>query len=365
MTPAPSRTAAGARLAEPARVRPLHVFTLLLAGCAPVAGPGAACEGEKCDTPEGTAGEVCPLRRADAFAPGRLAFTGEHVRWACADVKGVTTRGGDDRGQEYCEYYALVEKAPGEVVELGRNTGGGTTPLALELDAAEEDRLRADLDAVVGRCVFTSWHSDIPGPLPICRSGGCPALLGDLRLNTEMMRMKVDFNSNGAAADLVEQCYAELGDAQPDPYLRACEAVHEAFGTGWRRSDPSICAAVNRLFECGCGIDSDGDGAVNVTSAAGVARLLVPQEGLRGFPLGTWSAPDELPTGCRYEDTGDGSRTAVTCDLTAGDVLRNKRDPKGQCRARWANDIVVHVPLPAERILCDGGCGAEPWKLTP
>jgi hypothetical protein len=92
---------------------------------------------------------------------------------------------------------------------------------------------------------------------------------------------------------------------------------------------------------------------------------------LRGFPLGTWSAADALPAGCRYFNTGESTQTLVTCDLTADDVLKNKTDPKGACRAKYGDDVVVHIPLPQTGLVCsppaDGkfadSCTDKPWIL--
>src|SRR5690606_20483194 len=93
----------------------------------------------------------------------------------------------------------------------------------------------------------------------------------------EFYRMKVSFNSNRAAADLVAECFAlpeldeatgggnyirdydwergEQGDDWQSPFYRGCVGSNALFGTGWRRSDPSVCAVTNRLRECGCSVE--------------------------------------------------------------------------------------------------------------
>ena len=88
----------------------------------------------------------------------------------------------------------------------------------------------------------------------------------------------------------------------------------------------------------------------------------------RGFELGTWDDRDGLPPGCRYGDFGDGSKTLVLCDLAASDVFGSLNDPKEACRAAYGNNVVVHVPLPAEAITCNppsgplgDSCGAS-WS---
>src|SRR5690606_8282322 len=156
----------------------------------------------------------------------------------------------------------------------------------------------------------------------------------------ENFRMKVTFNSNRAAADLVQRCFdpndndqepedwSNLDDPLTEPFFRGCMEVQQHFGTGWRRSDPSVCAVSNRLRECGCS-------APGITTGTQLGdALLPPQPGdgqpgevaFRGFPLGTWGDMKGLPPGCRYGNLGDDSRTLVLCDLTAADVNANLND---------------------------------------
>src|SRR5690606_35988162 len=145
------------------------------------------CTGDKCDDPGAAADRACAekcgddsacvkqcrdeaaldhceARRADAIDSAQRAFTPDDIRSACADDEGVNTNMRDDRGQEYCEYYAVVQPPPeaegGELpaaVDLGRNRGDGTTsPLSLELTDDQIFALEDELDAVVGQCIFTS-----------------------------------------------------------------------------------------------------------------------------------------------------------------------------------------------------------------
>jgi hypothetical protein len=202
------------------------------------------------------------------------------------------------------------------------------------------------------------------------------------------MKMKVFTNSNRSAAELFEECLGAPPAGDPDDpedflhdhYLRGCWKSYELFRTEWRRSDPSVCAAGVRLAECGCGVDTDGDGIADITDLGGIARALVPVQPdpdgslrLRGFHLGTWSDPSSLPAGCRHVDTGDpgSARTLVACDLTASDLIASAGDPKGRCREKYGDAVVVHVPVPADALVCsppEGGqyaadCGATPWVL--
>jgi hypothetical protein len=412
----------------------IAVLTVATASCASEGGgDGPECDGDKCDDPgssaqrqcelacedssesdcvskcrEGKAMEHCEARRSDAVDSSQKAFVGDAIRWACSDVEGVNTDGQDDRGQEYCEYYAVVQPPPAEeggatppAVDLGRNGSG--KPLALELTEDQLFALEDNSSAIVGQCLFTSWHSDVEGELPACDAGAvpgaCPALsvpddaalppwmtstsLG-LELTAEMAQMKVSINSNGAAVDLLEKCMVDPPAGDPendddplnDDYIRGCWKSFQLFGTEWRRSDPTICVAAMRAAECGCGVDSNGDGTPDVTAVADIARALVPRQPssggavtLRGFRLGTWSGASALPAGCRYLDTGDQSQTLVGCNLTAGDVLSAQTDVKGKCREKYGDNVVVHIPVPGDALVCappaDGQYSASCGDMVP
>jgi len=336
------------------------------------------CTGDKCDKPDEGGSETCELRQADAIEGSQKAYTKTAIRWACSDVEGVNTNGQDDRGQEYCEYFAIVQPPTGTPVRLGR----GDDPLGVELTDDQIAALEDEPSAVVGQCVFTSWHQDAPGPLPSCKSSSsCPKVLG-FPLSEENARMLVEFNSAGAARALIGDCLAAgpAGDPKKstDPlnsdYYRGCmlcsSLEEKDLCFSWRRSDPTICAAMMRLSECGCGVKGAG-------SAEEAAEALVPVQPtssgvtLRGFPLGTWSSATKLPAGCTYANTGDSSHTVVTCSLTASDLLGSANDPKGRCRAKYGDNVVVHVPINPAAIECgtppDGPygetCDAEPWVL--
>ncbi len=336
------------------------------------------CVGDKCDSPLDTghdAEEMCTARRSDALDSGQKAYTPTSIRWACSDVAGVNTNNKDSRGQEYCEYFAIVQPPPATeggnrppAVDLGRKTSASTTT-ALSLTLAEDQVfwLEDHPSDVIGQCVFTSWHSDVGPAYPACKNASsCPDVMG-FKITSEFMQMKDSVNSNLAANDLVVKCYKEPGeDDMPDgievpddDYTRGCMISAKNWGTEWRRSDPTICAAAMRLKECGCGVDTNGDGSGDLYGKQ-LADGLVPAQPdgdsgtvtLRGFKLGTWSGASALPAGCRYVSTGDSSQTLVTCDLTADDVLKNKTDPKGACRSKYADDIVVHIPLPGDKVVC-------------
>ena len=82
----------------------------------------------------------------------------------------------------------------------------------------------------------------------------------------------------------------------------------------------------------------------------------------------------KLPASCHYIDAGANSQTLVSCDLTAGDLLDGAADVRSYCQDKYADNIVVHVPIPAPKVTCNpsyssspyaGTCTAMPWVVTP
>ena len=69
---------------------------------------------------------------------------------------------------------------------------------------------------------------------------------------------------------------------------------------------------------------------------------------------------------------GTDGQNLVSCDLTATDILGNPEDPKQKCREKYGDNVVVHVPIPAEAISCTppadslltDTCGEQPWVIT-
>jgi hypothetical protein len=421
-------------------------------GCAPAGSTSTPqCASGKCDTPgfladreceeecgddddcffecrAERAEDHCEMRREDA--QDRNAFLDEFIRWGCKDPEGVTREGEDfdDRGQDYCEYFAVVQpprtSEDGEFPDtavLGRllNRNAETTAPGLELNDFQIDQLKEEPDAVMGQCIFTAWHDDVEGSLPSCQRGDCEVLeipRGSVRPSwmsrntlrfpflTEHLRMKLEVNSNFAAVDLIDTCLETLegdpnneDDVLHDPYMRGCTNVANEIGTEARQSDPAICAVIGRLRECGCGLDTDGDGRPDIdtkeldpvkedTNGNGTpdkqfrrfSRLIIPRladdpELGRGFPLGTWTSPDELPDGCRYLNTGDNSKVLVGCDLTAEMVRNSLDDVKDVCAETYGKNVVVHVPIPTENVVCfpdaddsqyASTCSPTPWMVN-
>jgi hypothetical protein len=373
-------------------------------------------------------GEVVGSGGAPASMRG---FVPDALRWAAADIgpstradhQGVNTVGNDERGQEYVEYYAVIspnlvsEELEAKPIALGQLEEGGRS---VSENALPEDVARALEDAedgekTVGACISHSWHADIEKALPACKKNKCleaaPTDGSDgnfphaeyavpLKLDAQNFRMKVSFNSNRAAADLVEQCFRGTnsdgdpiipefakGKTTEDPFFRGCTGAANLFGTEWRRSDPSVCAAANRLRECGCSIPGVTDGLGLAQAAKAVGDAVVPPEGetgaFRGFLLGTWNNSDPKtlsttplkerltpPAGCRYVNIGEDSKTVMACRLTVDDFLDDVDDPKETCREKYGMDVVVHVPIPGGAIQCDpdesdanASCGAMPWNI--
>ncbi len=372
-------------------------FAACTADNADDANDDGGCPAGKCDTPQGEASATCLKREAEVISSSNRGFTPDAIRWACADVEGVTAEGSgnDSRGQEYCEYFAIVQPPGASVgVDLGRplDGGGKVTKLGVCVPGESGNECRVTLNddqvatlednptSVVGKCVFTSWHSDITKPVPACPKDSCPEGAGILGIpfTSENYSMKVGFNSNGAAIDLVEKCFPLSGDklvvpdwTNPDdpaqqPYYRGCMGANLHFGTEWRRSDPSICAGVNRMAECGCS-------APGVTNGTELAHAVLPPVGSkdvrRGFRLGTWDNDKGLPSGCKFSDTGE-TGFLVECDITAADLIANRNDPKEFCRATYGGNVVVHVDIPRAAITCDPPateaaktCGEIPWNI--
>ncbi|MBC8073425.1 MAG: hypothetical protein IAG13_34210 [Deltaproteobacteria bacterium] len=380
-------------------IRQLWVGALVLSACndAPAGDDEAGCVGAKCDDPEasttaltgdegsssddgGTTGDdpvatACWDRRAEAFNPNQLSFTRDALRWSCADIDSTPSV---DRGQEYCEYFAIASLPPTpsepypEPQVLGRNLGvdpaDGQTPLPLELSGEQIAALEGAADSVVAACVFSSWNADIDAPC----GDACEVedVLG-VPVDTDTFRMKFDPNTNEAALALIDDCMGLLptagdptdpDDPFNDPFYRACELNADINETQHRKSDNVICAASVRLAECGCAL-ADGSPVD--------AGLAPPSE--LGFRLGTWSGVDALPAGCRFHDVVLGAQTLVVCDLTGAEVLQNAAELKSYCRERYAPDVVVHVDIPAAQVVCDppagepyaDACPSYPWVLAP
>jgi hypothetical protein len=344
-----------------------------------------ACVGSKCDEPDDESGgsestgggdpeldQACWDRRAEAFDPNHLSFTPAALRWSCSDIDSTPP---GERGQEYCEYFVILQlpdlgDGVPEPMILGLNLGAavedGQTPFGIELYPEEIDAYETDPAAVAAQCVFTSWNADVDA----C-AGGCTGDVMGVPVAADPFRMKIDPNTRDAAVTLIEDCTSFLppeGDASDpedpyhDPFFRACHLNAQINETQHRKSDNVICGASVRMAECGCAL---GSGAPLAPTLA--------REGDLGFPLGTWSGVTELPAGCRHVEVDPGTHHVVACDLSAAEVVQNQAELKSWCREKYADDVVVHVPIPAAEVVCTpptdelyaDGCAAQPWVLQP
>jgi hypothetical protein len=403
-----------------------------IAACGPSDNTRLDCDDSgKCDTPGGTVQEQCTNSRVNAMDDKRPHFTEAGVRWSCKDVNGVTSNSNtsDDRGQEYCEYFSMLhtngipevimnEQGPvfcdsttpcGQGVcdesifscvtsktpdisepadVLGKNIKGATTtPLDPVLKPGQLEWLSQNPNAKVGECVFTSWHKDIT------RAVASTETLGGYKLSAttpgatnKLFQMEVQFNSNGAAQQLVQDCL-KAGDTKiEDGFMRGCTMCGDASCVPWRKSDPSVCTMAMRIAECGCSVEVGGK-KLNLADDKDLQtaeELFVPHD-RRGFTLGTWDGMNQLPTGCRYVKMGDpttvtvggvsvedpsADQTIVACDLKGSHIsAATAKDPKEACRVTYGDEVVVHVRAPTAemaKLTCDttkAGCETAPWDF--
>jgi hypothetical protein len=390
------------------------------------------CDDGKCDTPGGTLEEQCKNSRVNAMDERRPHFTNSAVRWSVKDVNGVTADGNenDDRGQEYTEYFAALhtngipavimnEQGPvfcdagtpcssgvcdesifscvtattvdtsGLADILGKNVrGASVTPLDPVLDAGQLEWLQQNPTATVGQCVFTSWHADIQTMTTGTEKiGGYPQNARTPNAQDFLLRMKVGFNSNGAARALVADGLKPGDKEIADDFMRACTGCGNASCVPWRKSDPSVFAAAMRIVECGCSVEFDGR-TLDTAKEADLEILLaafVPER--RGFVLGTWDNPKGLPSGCHHVNTGDSeiiniggkqvrdpfaNQQVVACDLKGSHITPAvAKDPKEACRQVYGDEVVVHVMMPTPEmgvtLACKDTSAAcqAPWNIAP
>lgn len=415
----------------------LLLSILFATACSGSSETDGECAYGKCDTPGGTVEEMCTNARVPAMDENRPHFTAGGVRWSCRDVNGVTADSNtkDDRGQEYCEYFGMLHtdgipevimneqgpvfcdastpcsqgvcddsifscvssntadlSKPADVLGKNIDKADKVTPLDPQLTAGQLEWLAQNPTAKVGECVFTSWHNDIStAPRGTETVGGYALNAKSANAQIPLFRMAVQFNSNGAAQTLVQDCL-QAGDAEEkDSFMRGCEMCGGTNCVPWRKSDPSVCTMAMRVAECGCEVSvptaTGGQKKLDLSKSGDLAiakELFVP-ESRRGFTLGTWDGIGQLPTGCRYVKMGDPStvtvngvtvpdpnadQTLVACDLKGSHITASTaKDPKEACRTTYGEEVVVHVraPLPGLATLtCDttkAGCEGSPWDF--
>jgi len=353
-----------------------------LVACSSAPNPQLDCSTGLCDEEldprEQGLGDLCEQRRADAFVPEQHSFTPTSLRWSCRDVPDIPD---ELKGQEYCESFAIVElPVTGTSIALGQQVDeNGEAPAAwseqyttLSDDdwIALDDRAWEDPMAEAGACIFTSWHSDLDVPVPVCETEEeCASYLG-LGLNRQNFRMRNAVNSLDAAANLVFDCLQTFAgvtgfDGKPveDPFTRGCLLNQLINRTSYRKSDTTVCTAALRATECNCWLkDSERD----FPDALGALDR-------RGFHLASWENRKEAPTGCHYVETGDvlpeGSpeeHYIVACPLTVDEVLDHAEtytgqiDLKSYCDEKYGDDVVVHILMNPLGIACTPEESASP-----
>jgi hypothetical protein len=216
--------------------------------------------------------DACSDRADTAFNPNRDAFRPDAMRWSCADTP---NRESAFRGQEYCEYFAIVETPSGASVHGLVDGQGGQTPPGITLTAEDMQWLEADSLRPVGACVFTSWNQDVTPLL----GAEDERIVAGLPLTPDTFRMKFEVNSRDAARRLVEECAVcprlqgdpdDPSDPLHDDFSRGCFLNAELNETPDRKSDSIVCAAAGRMGECGCALDDDQDLAQQVAIADGL-----------------------------------------------------------------------------------------------
>lgn len=293
------------------------------------------------------------------------------VRWQCGDRPGVD--GVDDRGQEYCEYFAISK---GKRVD----------------NFADADP-KAPL-----YCYFTSVYGDVASgtarDAALAKELSKPENL-NATVDKSLVRMKGPFNTRGAATTLVVDamnvksdvnderqaaCFLATIDpankANAEKLKTACrgkklstktawskvqklgakvpvagDATYENFrdtvacmsvgrlqngGVDWRMSDPHITQVVVRANdECSCTYSALPDA-------------------LEGFMQGTWSSKDALPAGCkRVKVNGQDYQHLTVCEIPASErsdletSLDYSENLQAYCNERFGKDIVMTAPLRA------------------
>jgi hypothetical protein len=416
----------------------IAAILLLAAACSGTSTTRDDCAYGKCDTPGGTVEEQCTNSRVSSMDERRPHFTDLGVRWSCRDVNGVTADSNtkDDRGQEYCEYFSMLHTSgipavisdssgpvfcdastpcatgvcdtsifscvtattvdtsnPADVLGKNIDARDTVTPLDPVLSTGQVEWLAQNPQEKVGECVFTSWHKDIENsPTSTEKLGGYALDALAPTTSDPLFRMAVQFNSNGAAKELVKDCLTPGDEKIEDGFMRGCTFCGGANCVPWRKSDPSVCTMAMRIAECGCSINlQDGNGESRVLDLAKptdleLARELFVPESRRGFTLGTWDGVGQLPSGCRYVRTGDpqtvtvgdvtvedpfADQTIVACDLKASHITSaTAKDPKEACRTVYGEEVVVHVRAPGPGLAtlsCDTtkpSCEGVPWTFA-
>jgi hypothetical protein len=414
------------------------LFSMLVAAACSSSDSRTDCVDGKCDTPQGSVAELCKASRVPAMDSSRPHFTSTGIRWSCKDVSNVTADSNttDDRGQEYCEYFTMLHtdgipslitdangpvfcdastpcstgvcdtsifscvsattvdlSKPADILGKNLDPGSKVTPLNPSLSQNQVDWMAQNPTAKVGECVFTSWHNDIDREVTNTteKIGGYSLDANAPGTSNPLFRMIVQFNANGAAKKLIQDCLVPGRKTIKDAYTRGCTFAGETgAGVPWRKSDPSVCTMAMRIAECGCKINLN-DGTPRTLDLSNPSDLDLAEElfiptGRRGFTLGTWDGIGQLPSGCKFVRTGDSSdltvgnktitdtnadQNIVVCDLNASHITAaTSKDPKEACRTVYGDEVVVHIRAPDPSfatLSCDTtkpNCTGVPWDFS-
>ncbi len=293
------------------------------------------------------------------------------VRWQCGDRPGVD--GASDRGQEYCEYFAVSN---GKRVDNFADADP-SKPLS---------------------CFFTSVYMDVAKGTT--RDAALAKELSkkenlNATVNKDLVRMKGQFNSRGAATTLVVDamnvakdknderqaaCFLASIDpankANAEKLKAACRGKDLSVASAWTKAtklgakiptskasnfdmykDTVACMSVGRL-ENG-GVDwrmSDPHIAqvvVRANDECGCTYSALP-DALEGFLQGSWSSKDALPAGCRRAKVAGSDYQHMTiCDISESErsdletSLDYSENLQAYCNERFGKDIVLTAPLRA------------------
>lgn len=351
----------------------LALLAAFSTGCAQQIGGGAPIDDQEDCTNCDTLGEVDPVRvcetRKRDLTNGE-AFGADSIRWSCADVAGINTFNKDDRGTEYCEYFAYV--MPGAVYpDFGDGVGifGKITAKREKIALSFEEVFGIDLstddlgfdfednpDTIVGQCVFTAWNGD--DALESCNSTDCTTKLDvngsvvesgvGLDVTFDQLSLSDPLNRTDSARELIDDCGVNRSD-KSSIIESSCQSLEdmnrfEQPNTRWlpySKGNAALCSAASSLETCGC-----------EATEGTMAEALIPSDSLK---LETWE-PGKLPAHCKAE----ADSSVVTCDITAWDVMQSQGDVKNFCREAYGHNIVVRVPVPETSCSADeiAACGA-------